>query len=1211
VRCPRCQTENRADARFCEDCGARMESSCPSCGHPVGSGKKFCGNCGVSLTEQAAARPAARAPESYTPKHLAEKIRTARADLVGERKQVTVLFADLKGSMELLADRDPEEARRLLDPVLERMMEAVHRYEGTVNQVMGDGIMALFGAPLAHEDHAVRACYTAIRMQDTVGRYAEELRRNQGIDVQIRVGLNSGEVVVRSIGSDLHMDYTAVGQTTHLAARMEQLARPGSNLITAHTLRLAEGFVEVKALGPVPVKGMSDPVEIYEVVGAGQVRSRMQASAARGLSPFVGRDAELDRLRHALERARAGHGQVVALVGEPGVGKSRLFWEFTRSHRTQGWLMGEAAAVSYSKLTPYFPVVEFLRRYFQIDERDDARRIREKVTGKLLTLDEALRPTLPAFLTLLDVPADDPGWPGPDSPQRRQRILDALKRLLLRESQVQPLLLVFEDLHWIDSETQAFLDSLVESLPTAQILLLVGYRPEYQHGWASRSHYTQLRLDPLPPATADELLRGILGEHESLEPVKGLLVARTEGNPFFLEECVRTLIETQGLVGERGSYRLAKPLTTIQVPATVQAVIASRIDRLDTDDKRLLQAAAVIGKDVAFTVLTAVGEMPEEELRHRLIRLQQAEFLFETGLFPDLQYTFTHALTHGVAYGSLLQERRRTLHGRILETLERQPDRRAEQIELLADHAFRGEVWPKAVTYLRQAGAKAAGRSANREAVALLEQALTALGNLPESREASETAIDTRLEMRPPLLQLGELQKALALSQQAENMAKLINDEPRLARVYTYLVNYHYLKGEPDAAIAYGERCLAIGEAGQDVALQALARGYMGYSYHAQGRYREAESVLMQNVERLEEVRGKDGGAQTIVSYASSTGWLAFALAELGEFDLAASYAEIGQRAAEADRQPFAQAIAWTLAGLVALRRGHMEKALHLLERSLEACHDKQLTVWRPIPSSLLGLTRARVGRPEDGLPLLEDGVRLTEELGVKAYLASWTVNLAGGLLAAGQPERAQEVAQRALDLALAHKERGHQAYALRLLGELAARAEARDLGRAEKNLTQAQALAEELGMRPLLGRILLSLGEVFRLGGDHGKAEAHIFRAINLFREMDMRHWLEEAATELKALGHLLVIAHYNLGLFDYLKSRFAEDQDVTVVLDRRKGERRRARGATASERRGTERRRSVALTDGALRLQGIVVIPHDDRGAPPAAASKGKRRD
>ncbi|HET6365788.1 MAG TPA: AAA family ATPase [Pseudomonadales bacterium] len=1192
MKCPRCQMDNRADARFCEECGARMEQSCPACGNPVGAGKKFCGHCGVALTQKSGADRAA-APESYTPKHLAEKILTTRADLAGERKQVTVLFADLKGSMELLADRDPEEARRLLDPVLERMMEAVHRYEGTVNQVMGDGIMALFGAPLAHEDHAVRACYTAIRMQETVGAYAAELLHNQGIDVQIRVGLNSGEVVVRSIGSDLHMDYTAVGQTTHLAARMEQLARPGTSLITAHTLRLAEGFIEVKPHGLVPVKGLADPVEIFEVVGAGQVRSRMQASAARGLSPFVGRDAEIDRLRHALERARTGHGQVVALVGEPGVGKSRLFWEFTHSHRIQGWLMGEAAALSYGKLTPYLPVVGFLKSYFQIDDRDDARRIREKVTGKLLTLDETLRPALPAFLTLLDVPADDPEWPGPDSPQRRQRILDALKRLLLRESQVQPLLLVFEDLHWIDSETQAFLDSLVESLPTAQIMLLVGYRPEYQHGWSSRSHYTQLRLDPLPPATADELLRGIVGEHESLGPVKSLLVQRTEGNPFFLEECVRTLVETQVLVGERGVFRLVKPLTTIQVPATVQAVIASRIDRLGPEEKRLLQAAAVIGKDVPFTLLAVTMEMPEETLRARLTRLQQAEFLFETGLFPDLEFSFTHALTHGVAYGSLLQERRRTLHARILSTVEElYPERRAEQPEVLADHAFRGEVWGKAVTYLRQAGAKAAARSANREAVALLEQAMTALQNLPEGRETSELAIDVRLELRPPLLQLGELQKALALSQQAENMATLIGDEGRLARVYTYLINYHYLKGEPDAAIDYGERCLAIGEAGQDVALQSLARGYMGYSYHAQGRYREAEAVLLQNVERLEEVRVRDGGAATTVSYASSTGWLAFSLAELGEFDLAASYAAMGQRAAETERHAYAQAIAWTLAGLVALRRGHMEKALYLLERSLEACRDKQLTVWRPIPSSLLGLTRARLGRPEDALPLLEDGVRLSEELGVKAYLASWTVNLAGGLLAAGNITRARETAQRGLDLALAHKERGHQAYALRLLGEIAARSEPADLALAEKDLTQALAIAEELGMRPLLGRIHLSLGEMSRLGGDHGKAEAHIFHAVSLFRAMDMRHWLEEAAGQLKALGHLLVVAHYNLGLYDFLKERFAEDADVTVVLDRRKGERRRPGPASGSQRRGPDRR-TPELTDGALRLHGFVVIP------------------
>ena len=422
-------------------------------------------------------------PQSYTPKHLAEKILTSKSALEGERKQVTVLFADMKGSMELLADRDPEEARKLLDPVLEHMMEAVHRYEGTVNQVMGDGIMALFGAPLAHEDHAVRACYAALRMQESVKHYAEGVRRTEGIPIQIRVGLNSGEVVVRSIGSDLKMDYTAVGQTTHLAARMEQMAMPGSILMSADTLQLAEGYVQVKSLGPVNVKGMNEPVEVHEVTGVGLARSRLQAAVTRGLTRFVGRTAEFDTLCQALDRAKAGHGQVVALVGEPGVGKSRLFWEFTHSRHTVDWLILESGSVSYGKATAYLPVIDLFKGYFDIQDRDDARRIREKVTGKLLTLDKALESTLPAVLSLLDVPVNDAAWETSDPPQRRQRILEAMKRLLLRESQVQPVLLVFEDLHWIDSETQAVLDSLVESLPTSRLLLLVNYRPEYQHGW--------------------------------------------------------------------------------------------------------------------------------------------------------------------------------------------------------------------------------------------------------------------------------------------------------------------------------------------------------------------------------------------------------------------------------------------------------------------------------------------------------------------------------------------------------------------------------------------------------------------------------------------------------------------------------------------------------------------------------------------------------
>jgi class 3 adenylate cyclase len=667
MKCSRCQAENDAGARFCEDCGARLEAACPSCGTPVTPGRKFCRSCGAALTTAPAGRFAS--PESYTPKHLAEKILTSNAALEGERKQVTVLFADLKGSMELLADRDPEEARKILDPVLERMMEAVHPYEGTVNQVMDDGIMALFGAPLAHEDHAVRACYAALRMQESVARYAESVFHSHGVPLQIRVGLNSGEVVVRAIGSDLHMDYTAVGQTTHLAARMEQMATPGTILLAPATLQLAEGYVHVAPRGPVAVKGLSEPVEIYVLTGASAQRTRLHAATARGLTRFVGRDTEIEQIRRALTRAGDGHGQLVAIVGEPGVGKSRLIYEFTHSHHTQDWLILEASSVSYGKATSYLPVIDLLKAYFRVHDRETHREIREKVTGKLLTLDRTLEPILPALLALLDVPVEDVHWQAFDPSQRRERTLDAVKRLLIRESQAQPVLVVFEDLHWIDAETQALLDGLVESLPTAQLLLLVNYRPEYQHGWGRKTYYSQLRLDALPPESTGELLRALLGDDPALELLKRLLVKR--GNPFFIEESIRTLVETGALTGERGAHRLTRAVQAIEVPGTVQVILAARIDRLAAADKQLLQTASVIGKDVHFVLLQAVAELTEDAVHRGIARLQEAEFLYETRLFPDPEYTFKHALTHEVTYGTLLQERKTALHARIVGAIER------------------------------------------------------------------------------------------------------------------------------------------------------------------------------------------------------------------------------------------------------------------------------------------------------------------------------------------------------------------------------------------------------------------------------------------------------------------------------------------------------------------------------------------------------------
>ncbi len=1024
MKCPRCQHENLPSMKFCGECGARLTAVCPACGASNTPAQKFCGECGASLTQTGPAGKFA-SPDSYTPKHLAEKILNSKSALEGERKQVTVVFADLKGSMELLADRDPENARKLLDPVLVHMMEAVHRYEGTVNQVMGDGIMALFGAPLAHEDHAVRACYAALRMQEAVKRYAEDVHRAEGIPLQIRVGLNSGEVVVRSIGSDLRMDYTAVGQTTHLAARMEQMAVPGTILIAPETLALAEGYVVVKALGARAVKGLDTPIEIYEVLGAGTVRSRLYAAAARGLTRFVGRESELDQLRQALERARVGHGQVVAVVGEPGVGKSRLYWEFTRSHRMVGWLVLESLSVSYGRATPYLPVIDLLKAYFQIQGGDDARKLREKVTGKVLALERSLESTLPALLTLLDVDVEDRQWQGLDPPQRRQRTLDALKRLLLRESQVQPLVLLFEDLHWIDSETQALLDSLVESLPTARILLLTNYRPEYQHHWVSKTYYTQLRLDPLPAEGAADFLRVLLGDNAAVEPLKRLLIERTEGNPFFLEESVRTLIEVQALVGERGAYRVTRVPEAIEVPATVQAVLAARIDRLPPGEKRLLQAAAVVGKDVPYAVVHAVSGAAEDEIQQGLAHLQAAEFLYETKLFPDHEYTFKHALTHEVAYGAILQDRRRSLHGQIMKAIERlYPDQLDEEVEGLANHAVRGELWEEAVTYHRRAAQRAVARSANREAVTHFEQALMALERLPESRQRLERSFDLHLNLPTAVWMLGDMERALVSLREAEQLARTLGDEAGIGWASVWLFNLFWMMGQPLEARVHATRAATAAEAVGDHELQAVSSVNLTQLHLTSGDFREAQRVARYGLELL---KGEVAGQRYPRFHSSPMlrALLGIAHASLGQFDEGIAIGLAALREAEATGHPFS-----ILYGVILLERsywlrGDFRESEALVDRALALIDEYGLTINLATAMARRGDGYVHSGRVAEGIALLEQAFEGAKANKVMFDLVPNALLLGEGYLAARRAEDALRCAHEALGLARERAERG------------------------------------------------------------------------------------------------------------------------------------------------------------------------------------------
>jgi class 3 adenylate cyclase/tetratricopeptide (TPR) repeat protein len=1026
--------------------------------------------------------------------------------LEGELKQVTVLHADMKGSTEYVANRAPEEARQLLDPMLELMMEAVHRYEGTVNQVMGDGIMALFGAPLAYEDHAVRACYSALRMQESIKKYSEEVRRTEGIPLQIRVGMNSGEVYVRSIGSDLHMNYTAQGLTSHLSARMEQMAVPGTVLITSQTCRLAEGHVATRPLGPMLVKGLTEPIETYELLGARTFRSRLEALSARDLTNFVGRGSEIEQLRQALDQAQKGHGQVLAVVGEPGVGKSRLIHEFIDS-RPRNFRVLRASAVSYGTATSYWPVSNILKDYFQIATSDKPGEIREKVTEKILLLDEALLAFLPPLLTLLDLPSEDPELSILAPLQRRQRTLEAVKRLLFRESAAQPLLVVVEDLHAIDPETQVLIDALVDSLPTARFLLLVSYRPGYSHKWGSKTYYTRVRIDPLAPATAREMLNTILGSDIGLEPVKHLLIEKTEGNPLFLEESVRALVETGALTGRRGAYSTTKPISELQVPATIESMLTSRIDRLPSGDKRLLQSAAVVGHQVPLGILQAVGESTLDDLRQALGRLQAGELLYEMRLFPDFEYSFKHALIRDAAYQMLPPDRRRDLHSAALIAGEQYyAGQSGEKADWLAFHSLRAKVWDRAVIHLRAAAARAIARAANRVAAQHLENALIAVDHL-SGQDHRGLAVDLRIDLRHALTPLGQVQRTLDHLQAAEELATELNDKSRLSRVVAFIANCLLLQAKYSEALVTGARALQIAQELRDNRLELAIQMYMARATLCRGERREAIRMYRNIIRALNERPFDEFLDLPVLPAVVARSFLATSLAEGGAFVEAAAHNCEAARRADASGQP--DSIMWANwgIGLVALIRGDSAKAIRVFERLLELCRAHDLDAYASRIMAALGCAKARTGQVNEGFMLVEQAVALdasAENLITKSFAVT---ALSEAALLAGDPGKALAFATQAVERTRSHGERSTEAYACWLLATIQS-THALDLELAAGMFKSATTIASKLGLRPLLAHCQLGLGDLYLRLGLPTDASAHRGRGQRLLKELGIKAW-------------------------------------------------------------------------------------------------------
>jgi predicted ATPase/class 3 adenylate cyclase len=1007
----------------------------------------------------------------------------------GERKTVTALFADIKGSTELMRDLDPEEARAIVDPVLHLMMEAVHRYGGYVAQSLGDGIFALFGAPVAHEDHPQRALHAALAMQEELHRYADHLRNEGKIPVEARVGVNTGEVVVRSIQVGGHTEYTPVGHVTNLAARMQTAAPAGSIAAGETTQQLCEGYFEFRALGPTAIKGLDGPVEVYEVVRAGPLRTHFQLSARRGLTRFVGREREMAAMAGALDHARAGHGQIVAAVGEAGAGKSRLLYEFKATIPDECKVL-EANSVSHGKASAWLPVIEMLKSYFELADEDDDSRRSAKVEAKARALDLALAETLPYILSLLGIAGAGASLAMMDAQVKRRRTLEAVKRIIIRESLKQPLVVILEDLHWIDAETQELLDLLVDSVASARILMLVNYRPEYYHEWGNRTCYTQLHLDPLGGQSAEEMLHALLGSDASLQSLKRLIIEKTQGNPFFMEEIVRALGE-QGVLVRNGATRLTKPLTEIHIPPTVHGILASRIDALPASEKGLLQTLAVIGKTFPLNLVKLMTASSEDQLEPMLKGLQAGEFIYEQAALGE-EYTFKHVLTQEVAYSSVLMERRRLLHERTGEAIEALfKDRIDDHLAELAHHYSRTANTRKAVEYLFRAGRQAAARSAYSEAITRLSTALEFLKRLPDDTERARQELSVQnllggslangkgwgaaelepvyararelcAQIRDPALAFRALfgqwavchwkmeqDKALELADELLAAAENAKDPAMLAAGNHARGNTLYQLGELGSAIQHEEKALALFDLRQPLSawlevnrLNSLFVLY--YGLHGLGY---PDRAWVKSREMLEVAQRSS--APSILAQASC--YAAFYNLTRGTPAAAQKHAEEAMALTEELGLATFSEMATTLYGASLIAQGRYEEGIAGMRRGISAIRASGGTphAWF---LSLLASGLAKVGRPQEGLQVLDDGFASVAKTGAQIS-SPYLHNVEGELLLVQNPSdvaKAEQCFRTAIEIARRQSARSLELRATtslaRLLNEQGRRDEARTM---------------------------------------------------------------------------------------------------------------------------------------------------------------------
>jgi class 3 adenylate cyclase/tetratricopeptide (TPR) repeat protein len=1062
-------------------------------------------------------------PLSYTPKHLADKILTSRSALEGERKQVTVLFADVKGSMELAEQLDPEEWHQILDRFFAILTESVHRFEGTVNQYTGDGIMALFGAPIAHEDHAQRACYAALQARDEVKRYADELRLSRAIDFAVRMGINSGAVVVGRIGDDLRMDYTAQGHTVGLAQRMEQLAPAHTICLSEATANAVAGYVALRDLGPATIKGATEPVRVFELEGASSLRTRLEVAQARGLTRFVGRDAEMDVLDAALARARAGNGQVIGVVAEAGTGKSRLCYEFAEHCRAAGMRVIEGRCEAHGRNVPLLPILQIFRHYYGITEQDSGRSAREKLAGRLLLLDEGYREILPVLFEFFGVP--DPELPVPHiDPELKQRQLFGVLRKLVQHGAEDTVALI-EDLHWIDGASSAWLEEWVEAIAGTRFVLLVNFRPEFEASWVRKSYYQQLPLSPLSSQAVHHLLASLLGPDPSIGGLADAIHARTGGNPFFTEEVVQSLMESGKLQGRAGDYRLTGPVEALDVPASVHAVLAARIDRLAQRDKQVLQTAAVIGKEFSEPVLVRVlaevapRDAAPADVTAALRTLAQGEFVYEQALYPVAEYTFKHPLTQQVAYETLLRERRARVHAAVARaTATIYAERLGEKAALLAHHCEQaGEAWQAALWHQR--AAEWSGVTNAAEGVRHWEHVRRLLRPLPHTRETLQLGVTACVGNLNLAWRLGTpTADATEIFEEGRRLAEEVGDVRTQAALYgTFGAALGLVDGDSDAYVHHSREATRLADQTDDQGLQIAQRSFLGFATTFAGRLAEG----LESCETACRTLPADPALGVeFTGYSPFLGILmthAWILARLGRLDEAMAVCDRAEHLAKTHGD--VEVLTWMQLPRIevdVLR--HDAAAARTRARSALETGAKSTT-----PQSLfvgplaLGIAHGLDGAWDESFAMLEEALRWVTS-GSNRMLVGWVhAERVKALLARSELDRAEQEAHTAVTVAHTQHCRYDEARAnIALARTQFRRADAAALSCAEQALDRAQELIDETNARAHQPELHECRAHLARLRGDPLGARRENEEARRLYAEMGASAQVERLEREM-----------------------------------------------------------------------------------------------